>query len=134
MNVLLVSLLLVIKAPDSLATTAAEPGDSLTKASSFEVGMYMGANWTINLMLAVHQPQGATISIKDTGNTILYRQYLKKSSITYHHKFKFEGSQPGVYQIEISDGQKTVTRQVEVVDIPAIESQRYITYGPKTNP
>ena len=132
LNVLLVALLLSATTSNAQPTNA-ESRDSLTRANSFEVGTYMGGNRTINLMVAIHQPEGATILIRDADNAILHRQYLKKSRIVYHHKFNFEECKPGVYQVEISNGRQTVIRRVEVVDIPAIESQRYITYSSPTS-
>lgn len=92
--------------------------------------MFMESGWTINLMLAVHQPKRILILLKDAKGTILYREYLKRTPVNYRRKFKFDESEieSGVYRFEISDGQQTLVRHVEVVSIPAIEPQRYITY------
>ncbi|MBD2754218.1 hypothetical protein [Spirosoma validum] len=132
MNVLLMGLLLSAPAVNAQSTTP-ESTDLQANTRSFEVGTYMGNNWTMNLMLAVHQPQGATITIRDANKEILLTRYLKKSPTVYHQKLKFDECKPGVYQVEISDGQQTIVRRVEVVTIPAIESQRYITYSLPTS-
>ncbi|MBD2703466.1 hypothetical protein IC229_22670 [Spirosoma sp. BT702] len=99
----------------------------------FEVGTYMGTGLTINVMLAVHTPKGVTLKIKDANDTVLEVTHLRRAPKAYHQKISFEGSQPGVYRVEISDGRKTIVRQIDVVDIPAVESQRYITYSSQTN-
>lgn len=106
------------------------PGDSVAKTSSFEVGMFMDSNWTINLMLAVHQPKWVLVTLKNDKGVLLFRDYLKKMPARYRLKFRFNESDTGVYQFEISDDQQTIIRRVEVVYMPAVESQRYITYGP----
>ena len=92
----------------------------------------MSPQWKINLRLASRQPGRVTITLKDANNTVLYREYLKRVSVSYWRKFNFEGSEPGVYQFEISDGQQTIVRRVEIINVPTVESQRYITYGPQT--
>ena len=118
----------------SVPAAPTEPGDSVTHENSFDVGMYLGENWKVNLRLAIRRPERITITVKDPGNTVLYRELLRKTTRRYWRKFDFKGSQPGVYQFEISDGCQTIVRQVEVVDMPAIESQRYITHGPQIHP
>lgn len=131
-NVTLVCLLILVQTGNAQSITErVEPPQ--TRASSFEVGTYMGENWTMNLMLAIHQSEGVTLRIRHVDNTVLYQQHLKKSRTVYHHKLNFENCKPGVYQVEISDSRQTIVRRVEVVDMPAIEAQRYITYGPQTN-
>ena len=52
--------------------------------------------------------------------------------MNYRQKSNFEGSPSGVYQLETNDGQQTLVRRVEVVDIPAVDPQCYITYGLRT--
>ncbi|UFH52804.1 T9SS type A sorting domain-containing protein [Spirosoma sp. KNUC1025] len=130
-NVALV-LLIMLGQVANAQTTDTNSGDPLTKEASFEVGSYMGDNWTINLMLAIRQPQGATVMIRDANKKVLYEQHLKKSPIVYHHKLRFEDCKSGIYYVEISDGKQTVVRRVEVVEMPSIETQRYITYGPQS--
>ncbi|WP_460973314.1 hypothetical protein [Spirosoma migulaei] len=132
MNALLLSLLLVAPALNAQPATN-EPEDSLSKQSSFEVGMFMESNWTINLMLAVHQPKRVLVTLKNDKGALLFRDYLKKIPANYRLKFRFSESDSGVYQFEISDDQQTIVRRVEVVYMPAVKSQRYITYGPQIN-
>ncbi|GAB3988914.1 hypothetical protein GCM10028807_12610 [Spirosoma daeguense] len=107
--------------------------EALPERQSFEVGTYMGANQTLNLMLFVLEPKGVTLTVRNTKNDIMHELYLKRSPRAYHQKLNFEGSKPGTYRLEISDGRKTVVRRIEVVDIPAIESQRYVTYSIQPN-
>ena len=94
----------------------------------FELGTYMGVNRSINLMLMVNQVPGVTLTIKDADDTTLHELYMKKSPRVYHYKLNFDGSQSGIYTVAISDGRKTIIRRIEVVDIPATEAQRYITF------
>ena len=131
MNVLLTGLLLTASGINAKAT-GIEPGDSVTTKSSFDVGLFMGPQWRLNLMLVIHRPGWVSITVKDARNTVLYRELVKKAPTRYRRKFNFEGSEPGVYRLEISDGRNTIVRQVEIVDIPAIDAQRYIVYGPQT--
>lgn len=132
MNALLLSLLLVASVTNAQSVKI-EPEDSASKASAFEVGMFMESNWTINLMLAIHQPKRILVTLKNDKGVLLFRDYLKKIPANYRMKFKFNESDSGVYQFEISDDKQTIVRQVEVVYMPAVESQRYITYGPQVN-
>jgi len=129
MNVLLVSLLITVSVINAQASDK-NPGDSTPKERSFEVGMFMESGWTVNLMLAVHQPKRIMITLRDAKGVVLYREYLRKSTRNYRRKFKFDKSEveSGVYQFEVSDNQQTIVRRVEVVNIPTIESQRYITF------
>ncbi|WP_093832385.1 hypothetical protein [Spirosoma endophyticum] len=129
MNVLLVSLLMAASVINAQAATL-NPDDSTPKEHSFEVGMFMEAEWTVNLMLAIHQPKRIMITLRNEKGVVIYREYLKKSTTNYRRKFKFDKSEveSGVYQFEISDNQQTIVRRVEVVNIPTVESQRYITF------
>ena len=131
MNALLLSLLLVAPVINAQSVNI-EPEDATSKVSSFEVGMFMESNWTINLMLAVHQPKRILVTLKNDKGVLIFRDYLKKIPANYRMKFKFNESDAGVYQFKISDDRQTIVRQVEVVYMPAVESQRYITYGPQT--
>lgn len=130
MNALLMSLLL---AAPVIQAQPIEKASRDSLPSSFEVGMFMGDKWTINLMLAVHQPKQVIVTLRDAKGEIVYRDYLKKAPGNYRIKVKFDEPDAGVYQFEVSDGKQTVIRRVEVVEMPAIESQRYITYGPQIN-
>ena len=98
---------------------------------SFDVGIFMEANWKINLMLAFRRPERIVVTLRGTNNAILHREYLRKTAFSYRLKFNFEEAEPGEYQFEISDGQHTIVRRVEIVNMPAVESQRYITYSPQ---
>ncbi|WP_461079261.1 hypothetical protein [Spirosoma flavus] len=130
-NTLILSLIWVSVAAN--AQSVITETDAPVEKQPFEVGTYMGTGLTINLMLAVHTPKGITLKIKDANDTVLEVTHLGRSPKAYHQKISFDGSQPGVYRVEISDGHKTVIRQVDVVNIPAVESQRYITYSSQTN-
>lgn len=132
LNVLLLTLLTTATAINAQAITTG-PGDSVAKERSFEIGMYLGADLKLNLRLAVRRPERVLITLKDASNTVLYREYLKKKPASYWRKFDFGESESGTYQLEIRDGRQTITRRVEVVDLPAVESQRYLTYGPQTS-
>lgn len=129
-NALLVSLLTVTSVINAQAIDT-EPGDSVTKERSFAIGMDLGANWKVNLRVEIHQPERVIITMKDANNTVLYREYLKKGPAKHWRKFDFMGAESGVYEFEVRTGRQTIKRRVEVVDIPAIEPQRYITYGPQ---
>ena len=130
-NTLLMSLLLTTSDLRAQVTSISQD-DSVKKQTSFEVGMFIEARGKLNLMLATHQPKRVSITLRDANKTVLYIIHLKKTPLTYRQKFDFEGSPSGIYQLEISDGQQTLIRQVEVVDMPAIDAQRYITYGLRT--
>lgn len=129
-NTLLISLLLAI--PDVKAQTPnPDLADSLIKKSSFAISTFMDAHRRINLMVATYRPNRVSIILKNAKNATLYREHLRKANTSYRRRFDFEGIESGVYQLEISDGQQTVVRRVEVVDMSAIEAQRYVVYGPQ---
>lgn len=133
-NALILSLLLWAAAPINAQAGTPGPVDSGKGAKSFEVGMFMESNWTINLMMAVYQPKRVIVTLKNDKGVILFRQYLKKSAVNYRLKFHFEEAESGVYDFEISDDRETIVRQVTIVSMPAVNSQRYITFGPQRNP
>ena len=134
-NALLVSLLLTTAVSRALATST-EPGDTVANETSFGVNMYLGPQWKLNLMMAISRPARVTIVIRDPNNTVLYREIVSRGPRPrgYWRKFDFEGSEPGGYVVEISDGRQTVTRRIEIVNLPAVDSQRYIVYGPQPTP
>lgn len=132
MNGLLVSLFFAGSGINAQAT-GTDPGDSVSNENSFHVSLFMGPQWKMNLMLALPRPGRVSITLKNAGNTVLYREFLKKRSTRYWRKFNFEGSEAGVYRFEISDGRKIIVRQVEIVDIPTVDAQRYIVYGVQTS-
>ncbi|WP_461042809.1 hypothetical protein [Spirosoma harenae] len=94
----------------------------------FEVGTYMGENRTVNVMVMVRQVAGITLKIKSADDELLQELYVKKSPRAYHYKLNFDGTQSGQYKLEISDGQKIEVRRIDVVDVPAVKAQRYITF------
>lgn len=100
----------------------------LIAGPSYEIGSYMGTNQTINLMIMVRQAKLVTLKIKNAKDEILHELSMKKSPEVYHYKLNFENSQAGQYKLEISDGLKTLIRWIDVVDVPATEAQRYITF------
>lgn len=124
---LLMSLLTLASVTQAQTT---EPGDPVANERSFDVGMYLGKQWKLNLRLATHRPARIMITLKDPHNGVLYRELLKKRKIKYWREFNFNGAAAGAYQFEISDGRNTIVRRVDVVDLPAVASQRYITYNP----
>lgn len=132
-NALLVSLLLTATGSSAQAINA-EPGDPVANETAFNVSLYMGPQWKLNLMMAISRPARITITIKNPANAVLYREIVRKGARRYWRKFNFEGSGPGAYVVEISDGRQTIARRVEIVDIPAVDSQRYIIYGPQPTP
>jgi hypothetical protein len=97
--------------------------------NAFEVSLFLGAQEKINLMLAVHEPQRVTIKLKDARNTVLYRESLSKAPANHWRKFDFDGMKTGVYYLEISAGEQKVVRQIEIGALPAIQSQRFISYA-----
>ena len=129
-NALLMSLLMTTSAIQAQVTTT---GESVTVSNSFAVNMYMGPKWKINLLLDFNRPERIIIRLRNAGNVVLYEEKLRRPPTSYWRKFDFEQSEPGQYQFEISDGRQTVVRRVDVVAIPTVEAQRYITYGPQTN-
>lgn len=72
MNVLLVSLLMAASVINAQAATL-NPDDSTPKEHSFEVGMFMEAEWTVNLMLAIHQPKRIMITLRNEKGVVIYR-------------------------------------------------------------
>lgn len=110
-----------------------QKADAWVEMKPYELGTYMGANRTINLMVMVRQPSGISVKIKNGADEVLHELYMKKSPRTYHYRLHFEDSQAGLYKLEISDGRTTRTHQIEVVDIPATEGQRYITFTSPSN-
>ncbi|GAB3640084.1 hypothetical protein [Spirosoma arcticum] len=128
-NALMVSLLLTTAMSGALAASA-EPGDPVAKVTSFEVNTYLGPQWKLNLMMDISRPVRITIIIRNSDNTVLYREIVSRGSRGYWRRFDFEGSEPGVYVVEVSDGRQMITRRIEIVDIPAIDSQRYIVHIP----
>ena len=125
---LMLSLFLLILSFVSKAQSTDQEAATWVEEKPFELGAYMGANRTVNLLVMVRQANGVTIKIKDADNEILHELYMKKSPKVYHYKLNFEGSQSGLYKLEISDGRKTITRRIDVIDIPATEAQRFITF------
>lgn len=132
-NAHLVSLLLTALVSSAWATQAAS-GDPVKEGTSFKVNMYPGPQWKMNLMMAISRPARITITVRNPDNTVLYREIIKRGSRRYWRKFDFEGSEPGAYRFEISDGQQTIVRRVEIVSIPVIDAQRYLVYGPQLTP
>ncbi|QHV95316.1 hypothetical protein [Spirosoma endbachense] len=124
----ILSLSLIVLSIAGKAQSTDQELTSWAKEKSFEIGTYMGENRTVNLMLMVRQTNGVTIRIKNADDEILHELSMKKSPRAYHYKLNFDGSRSGLYKLEITDGRKTLIRRIEVVDVPATEAQRYITF------
>ncbi|MFC5409306.1 hypothetical protein ACFPMF_08320 [Larkinella bovis] len=126
-STILVSLFLTAATPRVQATDT-ETGNAA--AQSFEVGMYVGISKKLNLAVLVRGTKPVMISLKDSNNRELFRTLRKRSETSHRLRFNFENSVSGVYHIEVSDGQQTVVREVEVVETAPVEAQRYIVYNP----
>lgn len=120
-------LLLAIPLSNAWAT---DPDNAVSKENSFDIGLYMGAHQKVKLNLAVRQKKPVSVTLKDAKNAVMYRRFLKKSPMAHHLSFDFAASESGVFQLEISDGQRTIVRRVEVVDLPATESNRFVVFNP----
>lgn len=130
MNTLLVSLLLA--APVSLAQAAdAKPDGSEKRENYFDFCLYSGTSGKVNLNLAIRRSKRVTVTLRNAGNEVVNRNYLKRSPNSYRLKYNFAETKAGVYQFEISDGLYTLIREVEVVDLPPVEPKRYIVYDPQ---
>lgn len=99
--------------------------------SSFGVGMYMGPDWKINVRLMTYQSNRVMITLRGVDNSIIYRETIRKAPAKYWRRFNFEGSKPGIYQFEISDGQQSIVRQINIVQVPRTDAQQYMTLAPQ---
>lgn len=129
-NGLILSILIGLSGVSAQALRT-EPGDTSAYERPFDISMFMSPDWKLNLMLNVRRAGRVTITLKRADDTVLYQENIRKALTRYRRRFNFDGSEPGVYRFEISDGRKTIVRRVEVVNIPAVEPQRYMTYGPQ---
>ncbi len=121
---LLIGLLVTVSNAQVTATN-----DPKASQSAFDVNMFLGTQEKINVMLAVREPRKVTIRLKDANSTVLYREALSKTPANHWRKFDFEGMKTGVYYLEITDGNQKIVRQIEIGSLPAVQSQRFITYA-----
>lgn len=127
-QLVLVSLYLLLISIAGKAQSADTVGTTWIDDKPFELATYMSANRTVNLMVMVKQVTGVTLKVKNADDATLHELQMKKSPKAYHIRLNFDSSQSGAYKLEISDGRKTFIRQIDVVDLPATEAQRYITF------
>ncbi len=131
-NTLLVSLLLAAPVRHAQAGDT-KPGDAEKRAHYFDICLYRDASGKVNLNLAVRRSKHVTVTLRNAGNEVVNRNYLKQSPNSYRLKYNFAEAKAGVYRFEISDGHHTLSREVEVVDLPSVEPQRYIVYNPQND-
>ncbi|GAB3925368.1 hypothetical protein [Larkinella terrae] len=122
-----ISLILTI-----LSVKAQASDDLVANGRAFDVSMFLDASKKVNLMLAIHRSR-IRVTLKNSRNDVIHQEFLGRSKNPYRRKFNFEESKSGVYLLEVSDGKQTYIRQVEIVDVPASASQRYIVYRSPTN-
>lgn len=113
----------------SLKAQSIQLTETSPKVSSFQLGAYVNNNKNLMVFLGSIESKRLSVTLKGPKETILYRTFIKGGSANYKQKFNFEEAQSGVYELEVSDGSQTVVRKVEVIDLPAVEPQRLITYG-----
>lgn len=94
---------------------------------SFVINTFLSSNWKLNLIVQSQRPKRMTVLLRGPQNQLLHREFLGRRLYKYWRKFDFEGSEPGVYSLEISDGNKKITRHIEIVDVPRVAEQRYLT-------
>lgn len=107
----------------SVQLTGSDP-----EASSVRVGSYVNAEKNLVVLLSSKDSKRLSITLKDPKQNIIYHADLKGSSTTYQQKFNFAEAPSGQYELEVSDGSQTVVQKVKVIDVPAVEAQRFITY------
>lgn len=111
----------------NLKTEGETPTGKEDAGASFVINTYLSTNWKLNLVVQSRQPKRVTVILRGPQNQLLHREFLGRRQNKYWRKFDFEGSEPGVYHFEISDGAKKITRDIEIVDIPRVNEQRYLT-------
>lgn len=118
----------------NVCATQAVSSDSLKEEAPFRVNVYQTPQWKMNVVVAIHRPARITITVKNPDNTVMHQEMVGRKPGYYRWKFDFEEAQAGTYRFEITNGQQTIVRQVEIVSMPAIEAQRYMVYGPQLTP
>ncbi|WP_026993829.1 hypothetical protein [Flectobacillus major] len=96
-------------------TTDNDASANSNKTKTFAIGLYRGAG-TLDMHLMLDKLTGKTVSIviKDKDGRIINRENITKNTRTYHGKYDFSSAEDGLYTIEITDGNETLKRTVNL--------------------
>lgn len=121
-----------VRAQSTPASAAfSNAGDLMPESKTFEFGLFTGSSGNVNLTLATRQSKRVMITLRNTRNTVIHREYVTRSRSPYWIKFNFENSKAGTYQLEMTDGQQRIVRHIEIANVPRVEPQRYVVYNPQ---
>jgi hypothetical protein len=124
MNVLLASL----AGPIIAAMLQVHTND--TPSASFEVGVYpVQRSSKLHVAVAKHHQKRLNLRLVNPKNEVLYQETVGKHQAKYQRKLDLSTLPDGVYQLQITDGQDTVVREVSLgtTKPEPVQSERFVS-------
>ena len=82
---------------------------------SFEVGVYPKQHTAkLNVMVENHEQKRLNLRLISPKNEVVYQETVGRKTAKYSRKLDLGQLPDGVYQLQVSDGQETVVREVNV--------------------
>lgn len=107
-SALALSLLAIINVNAQQQTSAQPEND-------FAVSMYQTINtMNMNLFVAKQANHRATVVLKNEKGNVIYSDIVSKGAKLYHGKFDLSDLQDGKYHFEITEGDKTIVKNVSI--------------------
>lgn len=86
-----------------------------TPSVSFEVGVYpVQRSSKLHVAVAKHHHKRLNLRLVNPKNEVLYQETVGKHQAKYQRKLDLSTLPDGVYQLQITDGQDTVVREVNL--------------------
>ena len=113
---------LAISAVMSVSALAETPSATNQPAKKFEVGMYQ-INQTAKLNLSISKVSGqrVKITLQNARGQVLHSETLGKKATRYSRKFNFEDMEQGAYLFQITNGENTIAKEVNLKTPEMIE-------------
>jgi len=101
-----------------------------TPSASFEVGIYpVQHSSKLHVAVAKHHQKRLNLRLVNPKNEVVYQETVGKHQSKYQRKLDLSTLPDGVYQLQITDGQDTVVREVSLgTSKPEpVQSERFVS-------
>lgn len=101
-----------------------------TPSASFEVGVYpIQHSSKLAVAVAKYHQKRLSLRLVNPKNEVLYQETLGKNQSKYSRKLDLSTLPDGLYQLQITDGQDTVVREVNLSTSKPepVQSERFVS-------
>ncbi|GAB3314538.1 hypothetical protein GCM10027299_02760 [Larkinella ripae] len=121
-NTLLVALTLTAASFNAAVASPKEP----KKAAAFQSGIFTTIDGKLQIAVQKETTSTVMVQLLDQKGNAVYYQKIGKRQDAIRYKFDVSNLPDGVYQVSISNGVETTTKEVTLATQPAVVAPRLV--------